>query len=127
MNKNNKINIAIDAMGGDNAPHKIIEGIKISLKSSNENFFFLYGNENILQKEISKNNLLQENCEIINTIDVIKDDESPLTAVKKGKNSSMWKAIESQKEKKNTYIIICRKYWSTISNVSTYFKYYRWH
>ena len=100
MNKNNKINIAIDAMGGDNAPHKLIEGIKISLKSSNENFFFLYGNENILQKEISKNNLLQENCKIVNTIDVVKDNESPLTAAKKGKNSSMWKAIESQKEKK---------------------------
>ena len=54
MNNNNKINIAIDAMGGDDSPHKIIEGIKISLKSSKENFFFLYGNENILQKRIIK-------------------------------------------------------------------------
>ena len=40
---NDPITIAIDAMGGDNAPKKIIEGINISLQSNQENFFFLYG------------------------------------------------------------------------------------
>ena len=36
-----KVKIAIDAMGGDNSPKKIIEGIEISLKSNKENFFYL--------------------------------------------------------------------------------------
>ena len=40
-----KVRIAIDAMGGENAPDKIIEGIKISLKLSQENFFLIYGDE----------------------------------------------------------------------------------
>ena len=35
----NKVKIAIDAMSGENAPEKIIEGIKISLNSNKENFF----------------------------------------------------------------------------------------
>ena len=96
----NRVNIAIDAMGGENSPKKIIDGINLSLQTNQENFFFLYGQQDLLEKEIAKNKLVQENCKIINTKDIIIDDESPLAAVKKGKESSMWKAIESQKEDK---------------------------
>ena len=99
----NKVKIAIDAMGGENSPKKIIEGIEISLKSSQENFFYLFGQKNILEKKIYKNKLIQKYCEIINTKDIILDDESPLGAAKRGKESSMWKAIESLK-KKDTHI-----------------------
>ena len=81
-----KIKIAIDAMGGDNAPIKIVEGIEISLKLNKENFFYLYGDENLLKKEVSKSKLLLENCEIINSKNVILDNESPLAAAKKGKH-----------------------------------------
>ena len=41
----NKIKIAIDAMGGENSPKKIIDGINISLQNKQENFFFLYGQQ----------------------------------------------------------------------------------
>ena len=95
-----KVKIAIDAMGGENSPTKIINGIEISLKKNNENFFYLYGDSNILKSEVSKTTLLKKNCEIINTKDIILDDASPLEAAKKGKQSSMWKAVESLKEKK---------------------------
>jgi len=54
----------------------------------------------LLKKKISENKLLNEHCEIINTKDIILDDESPLAAAKRGKESSMWKAIECLKEKK---------------------------
>ena len=99
----NKVKIAIDAMSGENAPKKIIDGINISLRSNQENFFYLYGQEDLLKKEVSKSKLLVQNCEIINTKDIILDDESPLAAAKRGKESSMWKAIESLKEK-NSHI-----------------------
>jgi len=95
-----KINIAIDAMGGENSPYKIIDGIKISLTSNNENNFLLYGDEKILKKEIGRNKDLIKHCEIINTKDIILDNESPLTAAKRSKDSSMWKAVESLKENK---------------------------
>ena len=45
-----KIKIAVDAMGGENSPEKIFDGIKISLKRNKENYFFLYGKKNILEK-----------------------------------------------------------------------------
>ena len=95
----NKVKIAVDAMGGENSPKKIIDGIKISLKENKENQFFLFGDKNQLSNEVNKDDLLKQHCEIINTEDVILDDESPLAAAKKSKNTSMWKAIESQKNK----------------------------
>ncbi len=94
------VKIAVDAMGGDNSPKKVIEGIEISLKKNKKNYFYIYGDENLLNKEISKTKLVKNYSEIINTKDIILDDESPLTAAKGGKNSSMWKTIESLKEKK---------------------------
>ena len=96
----NKVKIAIDAMGGENAPTKIINGIEISLKSNKENFFYLYGKKNILEKELSNKTHLLKYCEIINADDTILDDESPLTGAKKSKDTSMWKSIESLKDKK---------------------------
>ena len=93
----NKVRIAIDAMGGDKSPKKIIEGISISLKSNKDNSFYLYGNQNQIEKEISNFSEVRKFCKIINTVDVVSDKESPLAAAKKGKETSMWKAIESQK------------------------------
>jgi len=93
----NKIKIGIDAMGGENSPEKILNAIDIITKNGSENIFLLYGQEKILKKNISKKKSIIQFCEIIDTPDIISDDESPLTAVKKGKESSMWKSIESQK------------------------------
>jgi glycerol-3-phosphate acyltransferase PlsX len=95
-----RVNIAIDAMSGENSPKKIIDGIEISLKKNNENFFILYGKKELLLNEINSRKIISENCEIVDTIDVIKDDESPLSATKNGKESSMWKTIDSQKTNK---------------------------
>ena len=47
----NKVKIAIDAMGGEKSPKKIIDGIKISLNTNIDNFFYLYGDENLLKKD----------------------------------------------------------------------------
>ena len=97
----NKVKIAIDAMGGENSPKKIIEGIEISLKLNQENFFYLYGKKDLLEKEVNKKKNIKKYCEIIEAEDIISDDESPLAGAKKSKNTSMWKAIESLKEKKS--------------------------
>ena len=123
-----KINIAIDAMGGVDSPKKIIEGIKISLQSNQENFFHLYGRQDEIEQEINKNKSIQQYCKIIDTSDVILDNESPLVAAKRGKKSSMWRAIESQKEKKSdislsagntgALLVISRLILNTINGIS---------
>ena len=93
-----KVRIAVDAMGGENSPTKILDGIEISLKKNKENFFLLYGQESILDKELKSRPNIIDNCKIINAIDSILDDESPLTAAKRGKGSSMWKSVQAQKD-----------------------------
>ena len=124
----NKVKIAIDAMGGENSPKKIIEGIEISLKSNQENFFYLYGKKDLLEKEISKKKLIRESCEIINAGDIILDNESPLAGAKKSKNTSMWKVIESLKDGKSdislsagntgALLVISRLLLKTITGIS---------
>ena len=93
---NNKIIIAVDAMGGENSPKKIIDGIKLSLKESNENFFKLYGNKDKLNFLVNKKPEIKNYCEIIHCDNLIEDEESPLSAAKKSKSTSMWQSIESQ-------------------------------
>jgi glycerol-3-phosphate acyltransferase PlsX len=98
------IKIAVDAMGGDGSPKKIIDGIIYNHKSSRENFFKIFGNENEIQKNIN-NKINKDFYEIVHTNNVVKSTDSPLEAAKRGKDTSMWLAIESVK-KKDTDIVI---------------------
>ena len=96
---NNKIIIAIDAMGGENAPAKNIEGVSIYLKKNNKKkdvFFNLYGDENLIKKEISKYNISLDFYKIFQSSTVVSDEQTPLTAIKNSKDSSMWNSINSQ-------------------------------
>ena len=95
----NLIKIAVDAMGGDGSPKKVIDGIIHNHKSNKENFFKIFGDNEIISKEIS-NKIDKKFYEIIDTKDVVKSTDSPLEAAKKGKQTSMWLAIESVKKKK---------------------------
>ena len=80
-----KISIAIDAMGGDNAPDKTIEGIKIFLdRNKNNNDFLLniFGKEEEISKRINKLKISTNLIKIINSEKVVSDEETPMTAVK---------------------------------------------
>tara|TARA_B110000259_G_C14014257_1_gene400711 strand:+ start:666 stop:1706 length:1041 start_codon:yes stop_codon:yes gene_type:complete len=96
---NNKIIIAIDAMGGENAPFKNIEGVSLFLKKNkkkNDFFFNLFGDEVSITKEINKHKISSKNYKIFPTSTVVSDEETPLTAIKNSKESSMWNSINSQ-------------------------------
>ena len=96
--------IAVDAMGGDNAPIKILNGISEFLKNQNSIFFRIFGSKKILINEISKFQINNAFYEIIDCDEVIKDNDTPLSAAKK-KNTSMWKAINDVKEKNSDVIV----------------------
>ena len=94
-----KITIAIDAMGGDNAPNKTIEGVSIFLKKNKSKQDFklnLFGDEIVINKKIKEYAIPNNNIEIIHTPSVVSDKETPLTAIKNSKNTSMWNCIKSQ-------------------------------
>ena len=99
-----KISIAIDAMGGDNSPDKTIEGIKFFLeKNKDKNDFVLniFGIENILKEKIKKYKINSSSINIINSDKIVSDEETPLTAVKNSKNTSMWNCIQHQLDGKS--------------------------
>ena len=99
-----KIAIAIDAMGGDNSPDKTIEGIKIFVdkNKSNDDFILnVFGRENEILDKLEKYKINPSLINIINSNNVVADDEKPLTAVKNSKNTSMWNCIQHQLDGKS--------------------------
>ena len=98
------IKIAVDAMGGDGSPKKVIDGIIHNHKANKENFFKIFGKEDEIRKYLT-NDINQSFYEIHDTEDVVKSTDSPLEAAKRGKNTSMWLAIESVKKKETDIVI----------------------
>jgi len=99
-----KISIAIDAMGGDNSPNKTIEGIKIFLDKNKSNKDFtlnIFGKEEILKEKLNQFGIKDNTVNIINSETVVSDEETPMTAVKNSKNTSMWNCIHHQIEGKS--------------------------
>ena len=98
------IKIAVDAMGGDNSPRKIIDGIIHNHKKNKENFFKIFGDKDEILKYLS-NNINESFYEIVHTNEVVKSTDSPLEAAKRGKKTSMWLSIESVKNKETDIVI----------------------
>ena len=94
-----KISIAIDAMGGDNSPDKTIEGLSFFLKknySKNDFIINVFGKKDEIEKKLEKYKVESNLINIIHSDKVISDQESPITAVKNSKNTSMWNCIQHQ-------------------------------
>tara|TARA_B100000989_G_scaffold123792_1_gene91541 strand:+ start:2057 stop:3058 length:1002 start_codon:yes stop_codon:yes gene_type:complete len=98
------VKIAVDAMGGDGSPKKIIDGIILHNKSNNKIFYKIFGDENQILHLI-KDKIHKDFYELIHTDKVIKSTDSPLEGAKRGKYTSMWLAVQSVKEKKADIII----------------------
>ncbi|MDC0618377.1 phosphate acyltransferase PlsX [Candidatus Pelagibacter sp.] len=98
------IKIAVDAMGGDGSPKKIIEGINHHFKNNKNTFYQIFGDKGQIENFIT-DELPSENFEIVHTEDVVKGTDSPLEGAKRGKKTSMWLAIQSVKEKKSDVVI----------------------
>ena len=98
------VKIAVDAMGGDGSPKKIIDGLIHNHKNKKDNFFKIFGDKVEILKHIDDK--IDENFyEIFNTDNFVKSTDTPLEAAKRGKNTSMWLAIESVKNKDSDIVI----------------------
>ena len=102
---NNPIIIAVDAMGGDNSPKKIIDGIELYSKENKSIYYKLFGDKNLIQRSLINKKIDVDNYEIIHTDESIKGEDSALAAAKRGKNTSMWLSIESVKNKKSDIVL----------------------
>ena len=97
-----QLTIAIDAMGGENSPGKVIKGIEIHNSKAFNVFYNIFGNENLIKPHIKN---LNNNYKIFHTENKIEDADSPLSAAKKGKDTSMWLSIESLKKNESDVIL----------------------
>jgi len=101
---NKIIKIAVDAMGGDGSPKKVIDGIIHHFKLNKDSFYKIFGDKEKILENIN-NDLPSTSFEIIHTLDTVRGTDSPLEGAKRGKNTSMWLAIQSVKEKKSDVVI----------------------
>ncbi len=86
--------IAIDAMGGDHAPKEIVKGALAAIKQYEDIEITLIGNESLINKHLTDKTRIT----IIHTEDKIDSTDSPVTAIRRKKNSSMVLAIKEVKE-----------------------------
>ncbi len=98
------VKIAVDAMGGDGSPKKVIDGIILNHQTNKNNFYKIFGKKKIIQDLISKK-INKDFYEIINSNNDVKSTDSPLEGAKRGKDTSMWLAIESVKNKETDVVI----------------------
>ena len=101
---NKIIKIAVDAMGGDGSPKKVIDGISHHFKNNKNSFYQIFGDKDKILPHI-KSDLTSSSFEIFHTMDIVKGTDSPLEGAKRGKNTSMWLAIQNVKEKKSDVVI----------------------
>lgn len=90
--------IAIDAMGGDNAPEAIVLGAIRAAKSFSDIHLVLYGDKEEIQNHI---NTEVDNIEIVHTTEKIASDDDPVRSIRRKKDASMVVAAQSVKNGEN--------------------------
>ena len=87
------VNVAVDAMGGDNAPTEIVKGAIEAVKESGKVKVFLVGKENLIKEELKKYQYDEKQVEVVHAGEVIETAEPPVMAIRKKKDSSIVKAL----------------------------------
>lgn len=84
-----KIKVAVDAMGGDNAPLEIVKGAVEAVQERDNVFVILVGKEALVSEELKKYNYDKERITVVNADEIISNDEAPVMAIRKKKESSI--------------------------------------
>lgn len=88
--------IAIDAMGGDNAPKEIVKGVLLAAQKFNDIAYILYGDEEKIKAYLPDK---YDNITIVHTSEKINSDDEPVKAIRQKKQSSMVLAAQAVKNK----------------------------
>lgn len=94
----NMVRVALDAMGGDNAPGEIIKGAVEALEVASDLYLYIVGIESAVNSELEKYTYDKSRVEVVAATEVIETAEPPVTAIRKKKDSSMVKALNLVKD-----------------------------
>ena len=89
--------VALDAMGGDNAPGEIIQGAIDDVAKRQDIHIFLVGQEKVIEKELQKHEYPKEQISIVNATEIIETAEPPVMAIRRKKDSSIVVAMNMVK------------------------------
>lgn len=92
------VKVALDAMGGDNAPGAIVQGAIDAVAESKEIKVYLVGKESLVKEELAKYKYNEAQIEVVDATEVIEMAEPPVMAIRKKKDSSIVKALHLVKD-----------------------------
>lgn len=92
--------IALDAMGGDDAPQMVIDGAALAHQREPDIRFLLVGDERRLKPMLDQHAELRSVCELLHTEEYVAGDAKPSVALRQGRNSSMRLAIDAVRDGK---------------------------
>ncbi|MCI8359388.1 MAG: phosphate acyltransferase PlsX [Lachnospiraceae bacterium] len=87
------VKVAVDAMGGDNAPAEIIKGAVEAVQESSRVKVYLVGKEDVMKNELAGYTYPEEQITLVPANEVIETAEPPVMAIRKKKDSSLVKAL----------------------------------
>ncbi|MCM1262539.1 MAG: phosphate acyltransferase PlsX [Butyrivibrio sp.] len=92
------VNVAVDAMGGDNAPKEIVKGVIEAINENSKVRVYLVGKEDVLKTELAGYTYSDEQLIIVPASEIIENAEPPVMAIRKKKDSSIVKALYMVKD-----------------------------
>ena len=95
---NEYIKVAVDAMGGDNAPQEIVKGAVEAVNESSKVKVYLVGMKEAVERELSGHTYPKEQIEVVPASEIIETAEPPVMAIRKKKDSSLVKALNLVKD-----------------------------
>ncbi|MBQ9766660.1 MAG: phosphate acyltransferase PlsX [Lachnospiraceae bacterium] len=93
MDQQKIVRVAVDAMGGDNAPVEVIKGTVLAVNEDERIHAILVGKEDVIQSELKQYTYDKERISIVHAEEVITNEEAPVMAVRRKKDSSVVKAM----------------------------------
>ena len=95
---NEYIKVAVDAMGGDNAPQEIVKGAVEAVNESSKVKVYLVGMKEAVERELAGHTYPKEQIEVVPASEIIETAEPPVMAIRKKKDSSLVKALNLVKD-----------------------------
>jgi glycerol-3-phosphate acyltransferase PlsX len=91
---NRELTVSVDAMGGDAGPGVVLAALARSIVRHPTVRFLLHGDEALLKPLLARRAKLKARSEIRHSAERVRMDEKPGQALRRGRNTSMWHAIE---------------------------------
>ncbi|MFD0980725.1 MULTISPECIES: phosphate acyltransferase PlsX [Tropicimonas] len=101
-----KVVISVDAMGGDRGPATVVAGCAMSARKNPDIGFILHGRVEELEPLVAKRGLA-DRCVIRDAREVVTMDAKPSVVMRRGKDTSMWSAIDSVRDRQATVAVSC--------------------